>query len=291
MVRRPFGGAPRSPQTTLAASAPPVIAPLPDWFDPSLPPRHDDLAERVTLLPDEADWRPTRRAGLEMRVLEHLGGDAPRLTARLRLAREVRSAPLGDGAGIELLVQRGEIDAADSAWPAGLYARLPAAGEERFESLLLHADDAANEGDADGHGDGTSASLYLATGHIAPGDTEQRRIDTRERERWLPGPVTGTEVMPLHGHGSANVMLIRWLGPVAFRPNLDPLGEEVLVLEGCLHDAFGTYPGGSWIRNPVPAWQSWSGEAGTVVYYKNGHFATVAEDGPSITTKIVPRSA
>ena len=85
-------------------------------------------------------------------------------------------------------------------------------------------------------------------------------------------------MLPLHGHGSGNVMLIRWLGAVAFRPRLDPLGEEVLVLEGRLHDADGTYPAGSWIRNPVPAWQSWSGDAGTLVYYKNGHFATAPDE-------------
>ena len=264
MARRPSGEAPPPPPPHPERAA--SRAPLPDWFDPAFPPLHDDMSVRVVGLPDDADWRPTRHAGLEMRVLERLGGDAPRISAQLRLAAGASSAALGHEAGLELLVQRGEIEALDSVWPAGLYVRLPVGGAERLDRLVLGADD-----DADAS---PGALLYVASGHIAAEDTEQRRIDTREESRWLPGPVTGTEVQPLHGHGSANVMLIRWRGAVAFRPRLDPLGEEVLVLRGCLHDAGGDYPAGSWIRNPVPAWQSWSGDPGTLIHYKSGHFAS-----------------
>jgi len=77
--------------------------------------------------------------------------------------------------------------------------------------------------------------------------------------------------MPLHMHNGANSMLVRWLAPVTFRPKLDPLGEEVLVINGTLADELGNYPAGSWIRNPVASWQAWGGLAGTVIYYKNGH--------------------
>ena len=118
------------------------------------------------------------------------------------------------------------------------------------------------------------ALLYLAAGQMLNSDAEQRRMNTYDETRWLPGPAEGTEVMPLHGHGTGNVMLIRWTQRASFRPGLDPMGDEVLVLNGVLYDDDGDYPEGSWIRNPVEAWQSWSAEAGTVVYYKNGHFPT-----------------
>jgi len=240
---------------------------LPPWVDPTHPPLHGDFSVRIVLAAADAVWQPSSLPGIEVRLLELLPGDLPRASAQLRLAAGVEHGSLGAGADVELLVQAGEVDAIDSAWPAGVYARLPVGGEETFGSLTLHADRDA------------SALLYVAAGHIAPGDTEQRRIDTSDASRWLPGPVEGTEVLPLHGHGSGNVMLIRWLGAVAFRPRLDPLGEEVLVLEGCLHDADGSYPAGSWIRNPVPAWQSWSADPGTLIYYKNGHFATPPDGG------------
>jgi hypothetical protein len=121
------------------------------------------------------------------------------------------------------------------------------------------------------------ALLYVAAGQMLSTDSEQRRLDTHVASRWLPGPVDGTEVLPLHGHGTSNVMLIRWRGAVAFKPRLDPMGEEVLVLSGMLYDAGGHYPAGSWIRNPVEEWQSWGAQEGTIVYYKNGHFAEPAQ--------------
>ena len=246
----------------------PEPPPLPAWFDASLPPVNDDFTRRVVLADDAGVWRDTRHAGLEARVLEHIGGAEPRLAAQLRLAAGASSASLGDGIGTELLVQRGEVAAGANVWPSGLYVRLPAGHGERFDEIRLGSESGA--GDADGAG----VLLYVASGHIAPTDGEARRIDTADDARWLPGPIEGVEVLPLHGHGSGNVMLIRWLGAVAFRTKLDPLGEEMLVLEGCLHDAEGDYPENTWIRNPVPAWQSWAGDPGTVVYYKNGHFAT-----------------
>ncbi|MBX2839279.1 MAG: cupin domain-containing protein, partial [Gammaproteobacteria bacterium] len=59
---------------------------------------------------------------------------------------------------------------------------------------------------------------------------------------------------------------------VSFHPKLDPQGEEVYVLSGELRDVDGTYHAGSWIRNPVPFWQAWSGQPGTMIFYKSGHF-------------------
>ena len=254
--------------------------PLPGWFDPDLPALHDDLAVRVVLPPTETVWRATRRPGLEMRLLEHIRGETPRVSVQIRLAAGTASVSLGGSADLELLVERGEIacgageDAA--VWPARHYVRLPLDAEGGAVELSLRAE----EDDAGEGRNGPDAALaYLATGHIAASDTERRRIDTTESSRWLPGPVEGTEVMPLHGHGTSNVMMIRWLGAVAFRPRLDPLGEEVLVVSGCLQDADGEYPAGTWIRNPVPAWQSWSGDPGTLVYYKSGHFAASPDEG------------
>ena len=103
-------------------------------------------------------------------------------------------------------------------------------------------------------------------------DTQWREIDTDNEENWFPGPVDGTDVMPLHGHGSGNVMLVRWNKTAAYKTRIDPRGEELLVLTGAVYDAQGFYPEGSWLRNPIETWQAWGAKAGTVAYYKNGHF-------------------
>lgn len=118
-----------------------------------------------------------------------------------------------------------------------------------------------------------SGCLLLAKlGQMSSTDHELRNTSTSDESLWLPGPVNGTQVFPLHVHDTKNALMIRWTEPAYFKPQLDPLGEELFVVKGSLHDAYGSYEQGSWIRNPVPAWQAWGGDEGTMVYYKNGHF-------------------
>jgi len=253
------------------------VGSLPAWFDKSrATPLNYDMTERVVIPAKAAEWAPTTRPGIDMQVLEFIDGPSPRLSAWLELTADYAAVSLGPGANQEMLVIHGSLRAGSERWPSGHYVRLPARGEKRVDQLSLerHADTGK---DTPGR-----ALAYVASGHIPASDTERRIIDTTDESRWLPGPVTGTEVLPLHGHGSSNVMLIRWLAAVAFQPRLDPLGEEVMVISGCLHDAMGSYPAGSWIRNPVPAWQSWAGDAGTIVYYKSGHFAIAPDQDPSV---------
>lgn len=247
---------------------------LPWWLTHAMPSVNDNFEERVISLPHHSQWRATQLPGIDLRVLEYIPGDYPRLTAQLRLEPRFSPALLGDNPDLEILMQRGELESLAGVYPAGLYLRLPVTGDEPLQSLTLKC---TRNSLAFGHQNSQSelpALLYLAAGQMLISDTEQRRINTQEESRWLPGPTEGTEVLPLHGHGTGNVMLIRWTKADTFKPGLDPMGEEVLVLNGMLHDQEGHYPAGSWIRNPVRAWQSWGANAGTVVYYKNGHFPT-----------------
>lgn len=238
------------------------------WFPEHTPAVNDDFSQRIVMRPTGESWLQTKLPNLEMRILEHI--PTIRLTAQLRLKTDARPRPITFNQGAEIFIHRGELELPQGIFPAGLYLRLPAGGDETADQLILRATESGHETPAC---NGKSGLLvYLAAGQIAESDTEQRRINTNDDSRWLPGPVDGTEVLPLHGHGSGNAMLVRWHNKGAFRPRLDPLGEEVLVLNGKLHDDYGSYTAGTWIRNPVPAWQTWAGEEGTVIYYKNGHF-------------------
>jgi len=262
---------------------------LPWWLTAEMNPVNDNFNHRVVSLPEHAQWLPTQLSGIEMRVLEYLPGATPRLTAQLRLNPEFSPAQLGDNPDLEMLIQRGELESDAGVYPEGLYLRLPVTGDKQLQNLTLHCtkDPAITRNRISSGVSGKDltivepepALLYLAAGQMLTSDSEQRRLDTRDETHWLPGPTPGTEVLPLHGHGTGNVMLIRWSATAAFRPGLDPMGDEVLVLSGMLQDANGRYPAGSWIRNPVETWQSWGANAGTVVYYKNGHFP-VSDNNP-----------
>lgn len=240
-------------------------------------PINEDFEQRVVDLPQHSQWRATQLPGAELRVFEYIPGENPRLSAQLRLDPTYSPTRLGDNPDLEILMQRGELESSAGVYPAGLYLRLPVTADDQLQSLTLKCTSNPTIPIPPGQPEEQAALLYLAAGQMLISDSEQRRINTLDSSRWLPGPTPGTEVLPLHGHGTGNVMLIRWTETSMFKPGLDPMGEEVLVLDGILYDIEGKYPAGSWVRNPVRAWQSWGATAGTIVYYKNGHFPTVKD--------------
>jgi anti-sigma factor ChrR (cupin superfamily) len=54
-------------------------------------------------------------------------------------------------------------------------------------------------------------------------------------------------------------------------------GEEILVLDGVFEDEYGTYPKGSWLRNPhLSEHDPFIGPDGALIYVKTGHLAAPA---------------
>lgn len=273
-------------------------------FGSSLTAINDDLEQRVEIHANEGHWQTTRIPGLSICVLEYISGDQPRMTALIKLghnnrlghdssghnAKPEQSATLTDAEkpgtperksanlaategvqipaiDLELLVQHGLVADDDSEYLHPFYIRQPTERNGNNQNFTLHP------GSKNAQTHQTPIEFYIATGQLAHTDKQKRCINLNDHNLWLPGPVEKTEVMPLHMHEGNNSMLVRWLDTTSFKPRLDPLGEEVLVITGTLKDEKGSYSAGSWIRNPVSAWQAWSGEPGTLIYYKNGHFS------------------
>jgi anti-sigma factor ChrR (cupin superfamily) len=64
---------------------------------------------------------------------------------------------------------------------------------------------------------------------------------------------------------------VRYAAGSHFDAHVHPGGEEILVLEGVFRDEDGTYPAGSWLRNP--RWSrhtQYTGEEGALIYVKVG---------------------
>jgi len=233
----------------------------------SAPPKpfNDDLAMRVQLLGDDAVWQPSRLDGLSICILEYLDGATPRMTALARLDPKVKGVSI-PAENLELLVQHGIVADDETEYLHPYYIRQP---RDRFghnQKFTLYPGSQRKIDSSAG------LEFYIATGQLAKTDMERRCINLSEHSLWLPGPVDNTQVMPLHMHNGNNSMLVRWLDTASFRPKIDPLGEEVLVIDGKLDDELGSYKAGSWIRNPTASWQTWAGTSGTLIYYKNGHF-------------------
>ena len=120
--------------------------------------------------------------------------------------------------------------------------------------------------------DGTT--IFVKLQQFAPDDGAQLVIDTK-RQPWTPGPADGVDIMPLHEHGPEQVLLQRWHAGARVQGHEQRGGEEIFVLEGSLEDAHGTYPKGTWLRNPPGSMPERSSRDGCRLYVKTGHLRAV----------------
>ena len=219
---------------------------------------HADLNQRVALDTTALPWTPSPMVGVERRLLDRRGAELARATSIVRYAPGSRFERHSHGGGEEILVLEGTFSDEQGDYPAGSYLRNPVG--------TSHAPFSEQ---------GCTILVKLLQMH--PADQQRLAIDTRNGA-WLPGLVNGLEVMPLHAFGSEHVALVRWAPGTKFQPHSHPGGEEILVLEGVFQDDQGTYPAGSWLRNPPGSvHRPWS-EAGCTIWVKTGHLP--ASQGP-----------
>jgi len=212
--------------------------------------KNADFSRRAVEQTDDLTWLDSNAPGVSVRFIEAIKQDCPRLTMLIRFAPGSHYDLSQHHGGEEFLVLDGSLRDEQGHYNAGFYVRNPTGT-------------AHNPVSDDG------CLLFLKLGEFSDTDHEHRVIDTNEHDAWLPGPVDGTRVLPLHMHDTRSVLMIRWDKDTAFKPGLDPQGEEIFIVRGALDDENGHYREGSWIRNPVPNWQSWRGQQHTLAYYKN----------------------
>ncbi len=210
-----------------------------------------DLNARVVLDTTELPWSPSPLPGVERRLLDRSGGEVARATSIVRYAPGSSFAAHSHAGGEEILVLEGTFSDETGDHPAGTYLRNPPGSSHAPFST-----------------EGCMILVKLRQMH--PADQACVRIQTRQ-SAWLPGLVPGLAVMPLHQFGSEQVALVRWAPGTVFQPHRHLGGEEILVLEGVFQDEAGTYPAGSWLRNPPGSVHSPWSDQGCTIWVKTGH--------------------
>jgi len=215
---------------------------------------HTDVSQRVVLHAADAAWVPSPMPGVQRRMLDRQGGELARATSLVRYAPGSRfSRHLHDG-GEEILVLEGVFSDETGDHPAGTYLRNPPGSSHAPFS-------------------GPGCLLYVKLRHFAADDTATVRVDTRHAE-WQPAQELGLWTLPLHEHAGVTTKLFRAAPHTWFNTHTHPGGEELLVIDGVLHDDLGTYPRHSWVRSP-----RWSrhaphtGAEGALTLVKLGHLA------------------
>jgi anti-sigma factor ChrR (cupin superfamily) len=221
---------------------------------------HADLHQRAVLDTTALPWTPSPIAGVERRLLDRRGGEVARATSIVRYAPGSHFERHVHAGGEEILVLEGTFSDELGDYPAGAYLRNPAGSS--------HAPFSTG-----------GCTLLVKLQQMHPADQQRLVIDTNNAA-WLPGLVNGLEVLPLHGFGSEHVALVRWAPGTRFQPHRHPGGEEIFVLDGVFQDEHGSYPAGSWLRNPPGSvHRPWS-ETGCTIWVKTGHLpAVLGSDG------------
>ncbi|MFN5192975.1 MAG: cupin domain-containing protein [Cyanobacteriota bacterium] len=223
---------------------------------------HADLSQAVVVDTGTLAWSPSPMAGVERRMLDRCGGEVARATSIVRYAPGSRFRRHSHGGGEEILVLEGIFSDELGDHGPGTYLRNPVGSSHApFSSA--------------------GCTILVKLHQMHPADGQQLVIDTQQRP-WLPGLVPGLEVMPLHAFGSEHVALVRWAPGTLFEAHRHPGGEEIVVLAGVFEDDHGTYPAGSWLRNPPGSRHRPQSMAGCTIWVKTGHLpATLGPDGRS----------
>tara|TARA_R110001583_G_scaffold41314_5_gene131552 strand:- start:6869 stop:7564 length:696 start_codon:yes stop_codon:yes gene_type:complete len=103
----------------------------------------------------------------------------------------------------------------------------------------------------------------------------QRVVVHSQSMAWISSPMPGVERRPLDRVGAEvarATTIVRYAPGSKFSPHVHTGGEEFIVLEGVFQDEHGSYPVGSYIRNPPQSKHQPSSEVGCVILVKLWQF-------------------
>lgn len=212
---------------------------------------NDDPSKRVVLHTTELPWQSSPVTGVDRRMLARDGGEDARATSIVRYMPgsvfPLHTHPQGE----EIVVLDGEFADEQGVYPAGTYIRNPPGS--------AHAPSSA-----------TGCTLFVKLRQLD--DRESERVVVRPQDRrWLPGLVSGLEVLPLSQFGTTHTALVRWAPGTFFNKHHHFGGEEILVLQGMFQDEHQDYPCGTWIRSPHMSSHQPYSEQGCLIFVKVGH--------------------
>jgi len=213
---------------------------------------HADLSKRAVVNSNDLAWVDSPLPGVQRRMLERDGDEVARATTIVRFAPESYFDAHIHGGGEEFLVLDGVFSDEMGDFPRGMYVRNPIGSRHKPHTR-----------------EGTTILVKLQ--QFDEADQAFVRLDTTKGD-WIPGQLEGLEIMPLHRFGKEVITLQRWAPGLNMAMQHHKDGLEIFVLSGAFADEHGTYPEGTWLRNPPGSEHTPYSIEGCTLYVKTGHF-------------------
>lgn len=216
---------------------------------------HDDFSRPVRIDRAAHEWVASPMPGVTRMMLDRIGDEVARATSLVRYAPNSVFSPHAHGGGEEILVLKGEFADEHGRYPAGSYLRNPVG--------TAHAPRVGEQG----------AEIFVKLHQFDPRDQRQCALDTTV-SAWLPGRVTGHQVMPLHRFGSERVRLVQWPADTRLQRRRFFGGAEFLILAGEVETNHGVLGPEAWLRLPPHAEvELTTGNRPVLAWIKSGHLA------------------
>ena len=209
-----------------------------------------DFSRRVVIDTREQEWVESPRAGVWRKPLAREDVERGHATSIVRYDPGSRFHAHDHPRGEEILVLEGIFSDETGDYHAGTYFRNP----EGFRHAPFSE---------------PGCTILVKLHQFQSGDNAHVVIDTQTTD-WRPG-IGNLEVMPLHSYGTETTALVRWPAGEVFQHHGHAGGEEIFVISGELHDEYGRYPAGTWLRSPDQSEHLPFAEQETVIWVKAGH--------------------
>lgn len=217
-----------------------------------------DFTQGVVLDTNAMEWVASPQAGVDRRMLDRDGAEVARATSIVRYAPGSSFPAHEHGGGEEFFVLEGVFSDEHGDYPTGTYVRNPIGSS---------------------HASFTKDGCTILVKLRQMTDTAEQRlvVDTTAGE-WQPAAVAGLERLPLYDDEATGekVYLVRFAPDAVVAGDFHAGGEEVLVLDGTLEDEHGTYPKGTWLRQPDGSSHSPYSKTGCTLWVKRGHLPPVS---------------
>lgn len=119
-------------------------------------------------------------------------------------------------------------------------------------------------------------------------DFSTRVVIERKHWEWVPSPAPGVERVMLDRIGdevARATSVVRYAPHTTFPTHTHDGGEEIFVIDGTFSDEFGSYPKGSYLRNPIGTSHAPKvGEEGATIFVKLHQFDTADPESKVIQT-------
>lgn len=209
-----------------------------------------DFDQRIAISTNDCCWVITQKPGVWRKKLERESAEKGHATSIVRYDPGTSFKPHSHPLGEEILVLEGVFSDEYGNYKKGCYIRNP-----------------PNSSHAPFSTEG--CVLFVKLNQFLPTDAAKICVDT-SHAKWLAGQ-GNLQVMPLYEFSGEFAALVKWPAGERFHAHTHYGGEEIYVVSGEFNDEHGSYPAGTWLRNPHMSKHNPFVKEETIILVKVGH--------------------